>query len=519
MKKIGFKKNNQGMTLIELLVAIAIFASAIVPLLFAFVYSTGYNYRSQSTMQSTGIAQAIIEKCKGSNVDSRAVSSMLNNGAGGSIFSNTQFEFSSANVPGTISDNPCGVYEYFGVHSVNYSAEDVAVDNGLDDRRRYDVKITVSPSADNMTDFSSIQAVSTQTAVFGIADANMLKSEDFLAESKLFEIVAANIASSTLRVNGTPEPSVDASSYYSLSDVTAVKEQFTIDRYITIEFADTGVTVSVKYYIEDGSVALPTKNGVVNGTNSSLSCTASYSGYSKADNNPFYTVDMDPYGHSGGVIYSGAASALYFYYFPNYNLGGAYAGKVDYTDHFDITNNMGSSATYFDAEGNTVDLDRLDVFLYKQYDSALAGTPSYPYNNAASDYKPTVSLNSAGNFYTYLYHNFYYDINDSGKVTLDTLAPSVISVTCDESNFCFDCSDSDTDYDSANFATTFRDADPTSATYGKAPILSDFGSLPNLHDPSNSGTMFPARYHITVEVRLANHSETIETMEGDFLSW
>lgn len=518
MKKIGFKKNNQGMTLIELLVAIAIFASAIVPLLFAFVYSTGYNYRSQSTMQSTGIAQAIIEKCKGSNVDSRAVSSMLNNGPGGSIFNNTQFEFSSATVPGTISDNPCGTYVYDGVHSVNYSTFDAAVDNGLDDRRRYEVTIEVTPASDNITDFSSIQAVSTQTAVFGIADANMLKSEDFMAESKLFEIVEGNISSnSTFRVNGTVNNTVDPASYYGLSDVTAVKEQFTIDRYISISFTDTGVTVSVKYYIEDGSVALPGKTGNVGGTNSALTCSTSYSGYSKADDNPFYEINMDPYGHAGGSIFSGAASALYFYYFPNYDLGGAYAGKVNYTDNFEISNTMTASATYFDADGNAVDLDRLDIFLYKQYDSALAGTPSYPYNNAASSYNPSVSVASDGNFYTYLYHNFRYAIKDTGEVVLDaSLSPSI---TCDATDYCYDCSVSDSAYNDVDFATTFRDGDPSSSTYGVAPILSDYAALPNLHDPSNSGDMFPARYHIKVEVRLTNHSEIIETMEGDFLSW
>ena len=68
MKK-GIRKNNKGMTLVELLVAIAIFAAAIVPMLYAFVYSTGFNFKAQRVMQSTGIAQAVIERTKAANAD------------------------------------------------------------------------------------------------------------------------------------------------------------------------------------------------------------------------------------------------------------------------------------------------------------------------------------------------------------------------------------------------------------------------------------------------------------------
>ena len=100
MKLLRFKNNNKGMTLVELLVAIAIFAAAIIPMLYAFVYSTAFNFKSQQTMQSTGIAQAIIEKCKGANVDQDQIVTMLTNG---SIFDGTQFINGTARMPRLIS--------------------------------------------------------------------------------------------------------------------------------------------------------------------------------------------------------------------------------------------------------------------------------------------------------------------------------------------------------------------------------------------------------------------------------
>lgn len=62
-------KDNRGLTLVELLVAVVIFSIAIVPMLYAFVYSTGYSFKAQQTLQSTGIAQAVIEKAKSPGVN------------------------------------------------------------------------------------------------------------------------------------------------------------------------------------------------------------------------------------------------------------------------------------------------------------------------------------------------------------------------------------------------------------------------------------------------------------------
>ena len=93
MKIRNINENNKGLTLVELLVAVCIFAAAIVPMLYAFVYSTGFNFKSQRTLQSTGIAEAIIEKSKGAGVNGQTIMDKLDDGT---ILDGTEFDITSA---------------------------------------------------------------------------------------------------------------------------------------------------------------------------------------------------------------------------------------------------------------------------------------------------------------------------------------------------------------------------------------------------------------------------------------
>lgn len=63
-EKRRLKLNNAGMTLIELLIAIAIMAVALVPLLYAFVNSAKYNARARELQQTTTLGHTIMENCK-----------------------------------------------------------------------------------------------------------------------------------------------------------------------------------------------------------------------------------------------------------------------------------------------------------------------------------------------------------------------------------------------------------------------------------------------------------------------
>lgn len=63
------KKNNKGMSLIELVVAITILTIAVIPLLHSFVLSAQYNLRARTKMRATVTAQTIMENFKAYTVE------------------------------------------------------------------------------------------------------------------------------------------------------------------------------------------------------------------------------------------------------------------------------------------------------------------------------------------------------------------------------------------------------------------------------------------------------------------
>ncbi len=78
-KKSVVELNNAGMTLVEILIAIAILSVAIIPLLFAFVNAMRYNARGRELQQTTVLAHTIIENCKSDTYDE--VKAALNDGS------------------------------------------------------------------------------------------------------------------------------------------------------------------------------------------------------------------------------------------------------------------------------------------------------------------------------------------------------------------------------------------------------------------------------------------------------
>lgn len=60
----GIQLNNKGMTLIELIVAVAILVIAATPILYGFVYSAKQNVMARERQNATVIAQTIMESCK-----------------------------------------------------------------------------------------------------------------------------------------------------------------------------------------------------------------------------------------------------------------------------------------------------------------------------------------------------------------------------------------------------------------------------------------------------------------------
>lgn len=70
MKKMlrGRKRNNRGMSLVEVVVAIAVLSIVMLSVLHSFVYSARYNARSRERQQTTAAAQTVMENFKAYSV-------------------------------------------------------------------------------------------------------------------------------------------------------------------------------------------------------------------------------------------------------------------------------------------------------------------------------------------------------------------------------------------------------------------------------------------------------------------
>lgn len=73
------KLNNAGLTLVEILVAMAILTAAIIPIMYGYIYSVKNNNRAKDMQQTSVIAHTMIENCKAYDVET--IDEMVRNGA------------------------------------------------------------------------------------------------------------------------------------------------------------------------------------------------------------------------------------------------------------------------------------------------------------------------------------------------------------------------------------------------------------------------------------------------------
>ncbi len=527
----GIRKNNKGMTLVELLVAIAIFAAAIVPMLYAFVYSTGYNFRSQRVMQSTGIAQAIIERTKGANVSITQIEAAL---ADGSIL-NSGTQFTVAGVTGA-----SGSYTLTGVRTTTGSGD--AVDAGNANRRAYDVVVEYNEIAGNNTDTSTIQSMSSNmTANFTEANAETLLGEDAVAQSKIIEKIAADVinGSNVYRVGGGTLPVGDHSSNFSENDI--IVSRIVIDRKIIITASDSGVNIKVEYYCagydsdDDGIVnsnqfSLEAKTITISGTDYNVGCRGSLSAdYTMASGSPFYVADFDGTPNDGMNLINDRVTAVFFYYYPAYKSVSPtqrndHRVLATYNDNFVIKNTMTGLATNPDPQPGDVPIDSLDIYIFKQFKDGVF-TPD-GYNDAEHHYAPNLDLTSNA-IKTNIYHNLLYDVRDGSslKTYSGSFASNVAShITNHSTTLCFNR----TDFDSylvtnPGYVNGLRDLSDGNVSH----LLSDQASMPYMAEElSGAGPvdhLFQSRWQITVTVYPAgaphDGANVIETMTSEFVNW
>lgn len=524
MKKLRLKNNNFGMTLVELLVAIAIFAAAIVPMLYAFVYSTGFNFKAQQTQQSTGIAQAIIEKCKAANVDYDELVADLQ--SGDIITENLHFDFDSTSYTVNALTGE-SYYEISGVKVKTFDGNDVndIVDNGNANRRSYNVKVTLVPIGDAITDYSALHPMRS-----GVT-ANYVTVDSLRGQDRAFQSAFMEELKDTVRDNAviTPTPA---------DPVRTVLENYIIDsldiqklelkRVITIDADDSGVKVTVDYEFVsyNGISSLQYDNHHSNGgTNYHVVLNATPDTHLDASESYY----LPPY--EDDVLTTGPASSVFFYYYPLYKATAGFDdtnGTIDdtagFTDSFILNNNMTQ-----DYLGNTD--GRLDFYLFKQL--PLSGTDDFyadaRVENLDSEYKPEIRLNGNGVFVTNLYHNLLWNVSTLDEI--DTAYYPVVTesagtlaynrtyvVHADPTNL----SDRSSlrPRASQNYKDTFYVTSVTGYEHDSY-ILEDMACIPYGSEKSDIPLIgrFGSRFKITVEVINPSTGSTIETMSSEFLNW
>jgi len=516
MKKLRLKNNNIGMTLVELLVALAIFAAAIVPMLYAFVYSTGFNFKAQQTQQSTGIAQAIIEKCKAANVDYDQL--VLDLTSGDILKENNNFNVGTVSVSGN-------TFTLNNVKPKTYNGNDVndAVDAGNSDRRSYTVRVNLTPIGDAITDYSALHPMRS-----GIT-ANYVTVDSLRGQDRAFQSAFMEELKETIRDNAVITPTPASRTIFENYIIDSLDiQKLQLKRVITIDADDSGVKVTVDYEFVsyDGLTSLQYNNHHPNGgTNYHVTLNATPDTHLDASKSYY----LPPY--EDDILTTGPASSVFFYYYPLYKATAGFDdtnGTIDdtagFTDSFILNNNM-----THDYLGNTD--GRLDFYLFKQL--PLSGTddfyPDANIENLDKEYKVDIRLNGNGVFVTNLYHNLLWNVSSLDEID-SAYYPSVTEsagslaynrtyvVHADPGNL--------TDRSSLrprvsqNYKDTFYVTTVTGYEHDSY-ILEDMACIPYGSEKSDIPLTgrFGSRFRITVEVINPSTGATIETMSSDFLNW
>ncbi len=523
MKKLRLKNNNLGMTLVELLVAIAIFAAAIVPMLYAFVYSTGFNFKAQQTQQSTGIAQAIIEKCKAANVD---YDQLVTDITSGDILSDARFSYDTPTVSGS-------TFRIENVRATQFdgSAVNDAVDGGSSSRRAYDVEVTITPVTEAITDYSTFHPMRADVTANFITAASSLRSADQTYQGQMFDALKDAI---TAEVAADSLPAAVANELIAHLDV----QKLMIERVITITADDSDVKLKVEYnfagYDSLSSYQYSNSSLNVGGTNynvhiNTVPTTTTFTAEWGA------THDLET-----KILDGHPASSVFFYYYPCYGASDGTDSSdpgddtAAFTDHFILVNNM-----TVDFKGENVADSRLDFYLFKQFGGLDPLNPVDPVDefydkddiqSLDDNYKVIIDMNSTAPFRTDLYHNLLWNCKTGNGVS------GVAYPTVSEGSNCFNRTvpvTCDSSYPYAHMVggdpvtQHYKDAfyvkEESDPYYHDSMILEDKACVPYGSERLGPGGSLPgkfgSRFDIIVVVYPHGSSDAIETMSGQFLNW
>lgn len=392
-KKNFLKLNNAGMSLIELLVAIAIMAVALVPLLFSFVNVAKYNARAREMQQTTALAHTVMENCKAYSME----------------------DIKTQMTGGTFLTGVPASQIYYDVANSTYYLTGVTAENGT-----YDVSLKFTPhsfvsGASATGDILNTESINPYLdAVFTPmgtqfnvdfpdgSSANYTAAElDQLAYLNALQVISENMKAVTEADLGTGKgvtlsESFIENSFKDNSPSNPNYNKFTTSRIIRILMWNPSDHEAVNVYYEyefkttDGKFYY--KHTKEDGTEVTYEC--------DANSTPTYSTIIYSNSLTNDVTHPTKIENLYFFYYPGY--GGALSVFPLASDEMVVSNQL--------ADGTR----QIDVYLIKQKN------PAYNDSNlsiveASYATKVTGLYNGSYTSGTNIYHNF--DVNLGGGTT------------------------------------------------------------------------------------------------------
>lgn len=376
------KLNNAGMTLVELIVAIAIIIVAIIPLMFGFIFVLKNNLRAREVQQTTVLAHTVMENCK--------------------AFPVTEIPLKVAG--GTFLNGVSASDGHF-----HPSADIIYLDGAPVGERNFDVMLTLDArgTASSLLDYEEMNAYNdavfqSQTAISTGTNPIFAYEADNKAYIKMLEALKQK-AQETVNNSSSLTDEQKASFNVSLSTldesfkVGGINSSVNYDlkREIIISANSSGAdyaTVTYKYsYALSG--AYKVKWLSPDGTNYwdiTVSADSSDSDWVTATTYTFQVYDSTETGSHGAELEN-----LYFFYYPAYKSNDNLTLEFQVVeDKITINNNLGRG---------------LNVYLFKQLNPTLG---EHNTTIVEATYQPQVYGNGDA---INLYHNLFENIGTSGS--------------------------------------------------------------------------------------------------------
>ncbi len=400
MRKVAEKKaklNNAGMTLVEILIAIAILAVAIIPLMYAFVSSMRYNARGRELQQTTALAHTIIENCKADTLE----------------------EVTSAITAGTLVPGGYTAYD----DGNTYYMQNVKLENQL-----YDVKIdftshdiggttsydilrstTMNPYLDAMLTVNTPMNPTLGPSDPGYMTPALMDSEAYITALEALSAAIKNASTSNANLNAKGIE-VDLSTSFiedtfktggSHAGLFELRRNVAIyiSQDVTTGFDSVKVIYSYVYDVAGGTYSYRYEDATL-GIDETLTVAADDVAYAS------YTYDI--YSNSDTLSQGAKLENIYIMYYPPYSKTNA-AAMYPFADTEQITiyNNL-----LDDASGDR----EVNLYLVKQKNSNYTDDQMLVMDVDYA-YKVQVTASSTTGAKTNLYHNIDYNLGADAVIS------------------------------------------------------------------------------------------------------